>query len=204
MVTHTKLRNDTTNNLLTSNNSVLILVDHLCKSRFTHQDDEVTLRNNLLGLAKAADLFHVPVIVTDMAVNIFNEQLSTEIRALLTDVVEVNRTCMNCWESGSLLSAVERIGPRKLLMAAVWAEVGLVFPALCALEEGYEVYVVEDVSVGMNSRTHAVAIERLIQAGVIPVTWVQVMWEWQRGHEESEVSMAVAGIMNNHGGWAEP
>ncbi len=204
MVTLTKLRNDTTKNLLASNNSVLILVDQLCKSRFTHQTDEVSLRNNLVGLAKAAELFHVPVIFTDMVANIVNEQLSMEIHALLTDVVESNRTCMNCWESESLLTAVERIGPRKLILAAVWAEVGLVFPALCALEEGYEVYVVEDVSACRNSRTHALAIERLIQAGVIPVTWVQVMWEWQRGHGESEVSVAVEGIMNDHGGWAEP
>ncbi len=122
MVTLTKLRNDTTKNLLASNNSVLILVDQLCKSRFTHQRDEGSLRNNLVGLAKAAELFHIPVIFTDMAANIVNEQLSMEIRALLTDVVESNRTCMNCWESGSLLSAVERIGPRKLILAAVWAE----------------------------------------------------------------------------------
>ncbi len=203
MVTLTDLQTHTTNNLLTSNNSVLILVDQLCKSRFNHKGDESSLRNNLIGLAKAAKRFHVPVIITDMAANLFNEQLSSEIRALLTDVVEVNRTCMNCWECGSFLRAVERIGPRKLIIAAVWAEVGLVFPALCALEEGYEVYVVEDASAGINSRTHALAIERLIQAGVIPVTWVQVMWEWQRGKEESELAVTVAEIMNDHGGWEE-
>ncbi len=193
----------TTKNLLTSKNSLLILVDHLGKSRFAQKADEATLRNNLIGLAKAAKLFHVPVIMTDMAANPPNEQLSTEIRGLLTNVVEVNRTCMNCWECGSFLGAVERIGRRKLLMAALWAEVGLAFAALCALEEGYEVYVVEDVSAGMNSRTHAVAMERVIQAGVIPVTWVQAMWEWQRGNELSDMPVAVAGIMNDHGGWAK-
>lgn len=88
-------------------------------------------------------------------------------------------------------------------MAAVRAEVGVVSPALWALAEGYDVYAVEDVSACRNSRTNAVAIERLIQAGVIPVTWVQVMWEWQRGHEESELAMAVAEVMNDHGGWVD-
>jgi nicotinamidase-related amidase len=65
-------------------------------------------------------------------------------------------------------------------MAALWTEVCLAYPALSAIDDGYEVYAVADASGGVTLEAHELAMHRIIQAGAIPMTWQQVMYEWQR------------------------
>lgn len=184
--------------LLTPDNCVLILIDHLRKTAFIQNENNPTLTNNIVGLAKAAKLFDIPVIITDVHKQIHKDD-SAEIHRHLQNATEIDRSCINCWDDGNIIRAIETSGRRKLLMAGHLMEVSLVFPALCALEDGYEVYVVEDASAGMTVHSHEVAMERMIQAGVVPVTWAQVMCELQEGNSLPDTAVAVETIFRDHG-----
>jgi nicotinamidase-related amidase len=86
---------------------------------------------------------------------------------------------MNAWEDVKFVAEVEHIGRKKLVMAALWTEVCLTFPTIQAIEAGYEVYIVVDASGGTSQVAHDMAVQRMIQAGAVPVTWQQVLLEYQ-------------------------
>ena len=84
---------------------------------------------------------------------------------------------MNSWEDKNFVKAVEAIGKKKLVIAGLWTEVCITLAALSALEDGYEVYVITDASGGVSQEAHDMAIARMIQAGVIPMTSMQYLLE---------------------------
>jgi len=112
----------------------------------------------------------------------------------------IERTSMNSWDDSAFVAAVEKTGRKKLVIAALWTEVCLVFPALDALAAGYEVYFVVDASGGTSTEAHAAAVQRLIQAGAVPVTWQQVMLEYQRDWAHKETYDGVIEIVKQHSG----
>ncbi len=187
--------------LLTPRNCALILIDHQPQMAFGVQSiDRGTLVNNVVGLAKAARVFNVPTVLTTVAAKSFSGPIWPEIQAVFPEIEPIDRTSMNSWEDRNFLAAVERTGRKKLVIAALWTEVCLLFPALCALEDGYEVYAVEDASGGTTVAAHQMAMQRMIQAGVQPVTWMQVLLELQRDWARAETYDAVTGIAKEHGG----
>ena len=107
---------------------------------------------------------------------------------------------MNSWDDERVVKAVGDAGRKKIVMAALWTEVCLNMAALEALADGYEVYFVTDASGGTSTEAHDMAVERLIQAGAIPVTWQQVMLEWQRDWARQDTYEAVTGIARQHSG----
>jgi nicotinamidase-related amidase len=102
-------------------------------------------------------------------------------------------------ESG-LRAAVEKTGRKKLIMAALWTEVCLAFPVISAIEAGYEVYIVVDASGATTMEAHQMAIQRMIQAGAVPVTWLQVLLEFQRDWARQETYEPVLEIAKDHAG----
>lgn len=166
--------------LLTPHNCVFILIDHQPKISSTVQPPDEYLVGNVVRLAKAAKIFRVPVILTSVAAKTFSGPIIQDIVDAVPNHAVIERTSMNCWEDDRFVSAVETIGRRKLVMAGLWTEISLCMPALCALEEGYEVYAVEDASAGTSAAAHEMAMRRMIQAGVVPVTSMQVLLELQR------------------------
>jgi nicotinamidase-related amidase len=116
------------------------------------------------------------------------------------EIKPIDRTTMNSWEDENFRKAVYQTGRKKLAIAALWTEVCLTFPALDALAEGFDVYAVADASGGTSLEAHNMAMQRMIQAGVKPVTWLQVMLEWQRDWARFETYDAVTGIAKQHGG----
>jgi len=168
--------------LLNPKNCVLILIDHQPAMTFgVASIDRQTLLNNTVGLAKAAKLFGVPVILTSVESKSFSGNLWPQITELFPDQKPIERSSMNSWEDQAFVAAVKKTGRKKLVIAALWTEVCLLFPALSALAEGYEVYAVEDCSGGTSESAHKCAMTRMAQVGVAPVTWIQVMLEWQKG-----------------------
>jgi len=112
----------------------------------------------------------------------------------------IERSSMNSWEDAAFVAAVKKTGRKKLVMAALWTEVCLTFPVLHALNDGFEVYAVEDCSGGTSEAAHRHAITRIVQAGAVPVTWVQVMLEWQRDWNRKASYNEVMQTVIEHGG----
>ena len=119
---------------------------------------------------------------------------------IFPDQTPIERTSMNSWEDAKFVAEVERIGRKKLVIAALWTEVCLAFPAIQAMEAGYEVYAVVDASAGTSQIAHDTAIQRIVQAGAVPVTWQQVLLEYQRDWARKETYDAVIKLVKEHSG----
>jgi nicotinamidase-related amidase len=191
----------TVHSLLTPENSTVIFIDHQPQMTFGVANIERQLLvNNTVGLAKAAKVFNVPTILTTVETKSFSGFMWPQLLEIFPDQTPIERTSMNSWEDAKFVAEVERIGRKKLVIAALWTEVCLVFPAIQALEAGYEVYFVVDASGGTSQVAHDMAVQRLIQAGAVPVTWQQVLLEYQRDWARKETYDAVIGLVKEHSG----
>lgn len=187
--------------LLTSQNSVLLLIDHQPQMAFGVQShDRHTILNNTVGLAKAAKVFNVPTILTTVASSSFSGSIWPELQAVFPDQKPLDRTSMNAWDDQRIRDIVKQSGRPKLIIAGLWTEVCVNMPALEALTAGYEVYAVADASGGTSLEAHNQTIARMTQAGVVPVTWQQVMLEWQRDWARSATYVAVNEVVQQHSG----
>ncbi|UJW85049.1 hydrolase [Devosia sp. SL43] len=187
--------------LLTPDNHVLLLIDHQPQMAFaTRSIDIAELRNNVTGLAKSAQVFDVPTILTTVAADSFSGKIFPEIQAVFPDQVPIDRSTMNTWEDQRVSDAVAETGRKKIVVSALWTEVCGVMPVLSALEQGYEVYFVTDASGGISDEANDRAIERMVQAGARPITWVQYLLELQRDWARGETYAAVMDIAKEHAG----
>lgn len=187
--------------LLTPQNSVLVMIDHQPQMLFgVFSHERQLLRNNVVGLAKSAKAFGVPTILTTVAAETFSGPILPELRAVFPDQKIYDRTSMNTWDDKGVVSAIAQSGRKKLLIAGLWTEVCVNMPTLEALREGYEVYVVTDACGGTSKEAHDEAMRRMVQAGAVPVTWQQVMLEWQRDWARQETYEAVTNVAKEHGG----
>jgi len=175
-------RDPKTDHLLTPENSALILIDYqpgLIDG--TKSVSREILINNVVALAKTGSLFRLPIVLSTVAVEAgYQEDTVPELKSVLPGVPTIDRSKVNAWEEPAFRQAVEATGRRKLIMAGLWTEVCLVFPALDLLNEGYQVYAVSDASGGTSVDAHERGMQRIIQAGAIPVTWEAVTAELGR------------------------
>jgi nicotinamidase-related amidase len=187
--------------LLTPENCTLIFIDHQPQMSFGVANiDRQTLVNNTVGLAKTAKIFNVPVILTTVETKSFSGNMWPQLLDLFPNQAPIERTSMNSWEDAKFVAEVERLGRKKLVIAALWTEVCLTFPALQAMGAGYEVYAVEDACGGMSKAAHDMSMQRIIQAGAVPVTWQQVLLEFQRDWARKETYNAVMDLVKEHSG----
>ena len=187
--------------LLDKDNSALIFIDHQPQMSFGVANiDRQQLKNNVVGLAKAGKIFNVPTLFTSVETESFSGYIWPELLAVHPEITPIERTSMNSWEDAAFVKAVEATGRKKLVISALWTEVCLTFPALMALEAGYEVYVVTDTSGGTSVDAHERSIDRMVQAGAIPVTWQQVLLEYQRDWARKETYDAVMDLVREHSG----
>ena len=175
-------RDPKTDHLLTPENSALILIDYqpgLIDG--TKSVSREILINNVVALAKTGSLFRLPIVLSTVAVEAgYQEDTVPELKSVLPGVPTIDRSKVNAWEEPAFRQVVEATGRRKLIMAGLWTEVCLVFPALDLLNEGYQVYAVSDASGGTSVDAHERGMQRIIQAGAIPVTWEAVTAELGR------------------------
>jgi nicotinamidase-related amidase len=162
--------------------------------------DRQTLFNNVLLLAKAARIFRVPTILTTVESKGFSGNMWPQLLDIFPDQKPIERSSMNSWEDGKFVAAVKATGRKKLVMAALWTEVCLAFPALEAMKAGYEVYAVEDASGGTTVTAHNAAMRRIEQAGAAPVTALQFLLECQRDWARKETYNDVLAVVKEHGG----
>ncbi|MER5806552.1 hydrolase [Streptomyces sp. RLB3-17] len=187
--------------LLTPDNSVMLFVDHQPQMFFgTGSGDRTAIINATVGLAKAARAFSVPVVLTTVAAESFSGPLLPQLAEVFPGEEIIDRTTMNAWEDNAVVEAIKATGRRKIIISGLWTEVCLVLPVLSALGQGYEVYVVADASGGISPQAHEHAIERMVSAGAVPVTWIQVLLELQRDWARAETYLPVMEIVKEHGG----
>ncbi len=187
--------------MLSPTNHAVILIDHQPQMAFaTKSIDIVELRNNVTGLAKAAKAFEVPTILTTVAEKSFSGPLFPELKAVFPDQDAIDRTTMNTWEDKRITDQINKFGKKKIVIAALWTEVCGVGPVLSAIEQGYEVYFVTDASGGVSDDAHNMAVQRMVQAGARPITWLQYMLELQRDWMRQETYTVVNNIAKEHGG----
>jgi nicotinamidase-related amidase len=187
--------------LLTPQNCTVIFIDHQPQMTFgVTSIDRQTLVNNTVALAKAAKIFNVPVILTTVESKSFSGLMWPQILEIFPGKQPIERTSMNSWEDKNFVAEVQKIGRKKLVIAALWTEVCLCFPAIQAMEAGYEVYAVEDASGGTSEVAHRNAMLRIVQAGGVPVSWVQVLLEFQRDWARRETYDAVMKLVIDHAG----
>src|SRR5712672_3027451 len=180
--------------LLTPENSALILIDHQpFQFAGLRSHDTQTIINNVVGLAKSAKAFGVPTLLT----TVLEKQggfIIKPIQDVFPDQKPIDRTFINTWEDSRIPEWVKKTGRKKIVMAALWTEICLAMPAIQALGEGYEVYIVTDASAGVSVEAHEMAVRRMVMAGVVPVTWMAVAGELQRDWAREEQAKAVGGM----------
>ncbi|WP_350292647.1 hydrolase [uncultured Croceitalea sp.] len=188
--------------LLNPTNHTLLMIDHESQMAFAVESQPIEeLRNNTGLLSAAATLYKVPTIITTVAEKSFSGPVFPEIREYFPNEKDyIDRTTMNSWEDKRVVKAVADTGKKKLVIAGLWTEVCTLSASLSALEDGYDVYVVTDASGGTSQEAHDMAITRMIQAGVKPITSLQYLLEIHRDWARSDKYMEVVKISKRYGG----
>jgi len=186
--------------LLTPDNCVLILIDHQpFQFAGLRSHDTQTIINNVVGLAKSAKVFGVPTLFTTV-VEDRGGHLLKPLQDVFPDQKPIDRTTINTWEDPRVVEWVEKTGRKKIVMAALWSEICLAMPAIHALGEGYEVYIVTDASGGVSLEAHEMAVQRMIQAGAVPITWTVFASELQRDWARTDTVPGLAAMLVEHMG----
>jgi nicotinamidase-related amidase len=187
--------------LLTPTDHTLMLIDFQSQMAFaTKSIDPVLLRNNAALVANAARIFKVATIPTTVAEKTFSGPMFEEIKAAFPNATYFDRTTMNTWEDNSVIEEVNRIGKGRIVLAGLWTSVCIVGPALSALDQGFEVYVIADACGDVSEEAHERAIERMVQAGAQPMTSVQYLLELQRDWARAETYDVTTGLATKFGG----
>lgn len=166
--------------------------------------DRQVLKNNVVGLAKAAKAFGIPTTITTVETEGFSGNTYPELLAVYPQNKILERTSMNSWDDQNVRDALAEsaiAGRKKIVVSGLWTEVcNTTFALSCLRDTDYEIYMVADASGGTSVDAHNYAMDRMIQAGIVPVTWQQVLLEWQRDWARKETYEAVMGIVQEHSG----
>jgi nicotinamidase-related amidase len=145
---------------------------------------------------KVAKLFGLPIVHSTVNVKSGRGKATLpQLAELLEGYPPIDRTTINAWEDVDFLRAVRATGRRKLITCALWTEMCMAFPALDALREGYEVYPVVDAIGGTSVEAHRAGLERVVQAGGQPISWVALAGELQRDWARQETAQEIVEIV---------
>jgi nicotinamidase-related amidase len=191
------VRDPVCDHLLTPQNAAMVVIDYQ-PSQFAavRSMDQELLLENIVSTVKTAKAFGVPIVHSTVNVASGRQQPTVpELAELLEDYPPIDRTTLNSWEDADFLAAVRATGRRKLILCALWTEICMAFPALDALREGYDVYPVVDAIGGTSEEAHRAGIERVVQAGGRPISWVALACELQRDWWREETVADVVEIV---------
>jgi nicotinamidase-related amidase len=191
--------------VLTPQNSQLIFIDQQPQMAFGVQSiDRQLLKSNVVGLAKAAKVFGIPTTITTVETESFSGHTYPELLAVFPEAPVLERTSMNSWDDLKVreaLGANAAGGRKKIVVSGLWTEVcNTTFALSCLADTDYEIYMVADASGGTTADAHKYAMDRMVQVGVVPVTWQQVLLEWQRDWARRETYDALISIVQEHSG----
>jgi nicotinamidase-related amidase len=187
--------------LLVPSDHMLVMVDHQSQMAFaTRSIDATLLRTNAALVARAARVFNVSTVLTSVAEKTFSGPVFSEIRAALPEHKLIDRTTMNFWEDTNVLEALNTFGKQKVVLCGLWTSVCIAGPALSAMEQGFEVYILADACGDVSDEAHDRSMDRMVQAGARPMTSLQYLLELQRDWARGATYDAVTGIAKELGG----
>ena len=182
MTSSTTIRDPFADHMLTPQNAALVIIDFQpVQVASVTSMERRTLVANVTAVARTAKMYGLPIVLSTVNVATGRNQPTIhQITDVLGDIKPIDRTSINAWEDVDFVAAVKATERKKLIMVALWTEVCLVFPALDALQAGFEVYPVIDAVAGTSPEAHRAGLDRIFQAGGQPTTWVQLICELQR------------------------
>lgn len=187
--------------LLSPSDHTLIMIDHQSQMAFaTKSIGAIELRNNAGLVAHAAKAFKVSTIITSVAEKSFSGPVFDEIKDAFPDAEVIDRTTMNTWEDARIAAQVNAIGKPRIVLAGLWTSVCIVGPALSAIDQGFEVYVIADACGDVSTEAHDRSMDRMVQAGVRPMTSVQYLLEMQRDWARGDTYESTVGVAKKWGG----
>jgi len=187
--------------LLSPKDHTLVMIDFQSQMAFaTHSIDAVTLRNNAALVAHAAAGFGVSTILTTVAEKSFSGPMFDEIQAAFPGQAMLDRTSMNTWEDAAVIRKINEIGKTRIVLSGLWTGVCIVGPALSAIDQGFEVYVIADACGDVSTEAHERAMQRMVQAGAQPMTSLQYLLELQRDWARTDSYDMTTGIAKKFGG----
>ena len=196
-MTSQPIRDPLADHLITPENSAFVFIDYQPEQiAAVGSMDHDELLKNAVSTVRTVKAFGVPVIHS--TVNVASGQVGgtlPELAELLEDDPPLDRTTVNSWEDTEFVEAVHATGRRKLIFCALWTEVCMAFAALDALRDGYEVYPVVDAIGGTSVEAHRAGLERVVQAGAQPISWVSLACELQRDWARLETVPAIVEIV---------
>jgi len=182
LMTSTPVRDPLADHLLTPQNTAFLLIDFQPQQLVAVRSmDRDLLVKNAVSTVRTIKTYGVPVVHSTVNVATGREQPTLpELADLLADDRPLDRTTINSWEDIEFVQAVHATGRRKLIFCALWTEMCMAFAALDALREGYEVYPVVDAIGGTSPEAHRAGLDRVMQAGGQPISWVSLAGELLR------------------------
>jgi nicotinamidase-related amidase len=189
--------------LLNPDNHALVLIDLQGQTGFATKNISLTeLRANVALIAGASRIFNVPTVVTTVEEDSFSGSVFPEIEEVYPQLTSnyLDRSNMSAWEDEPAYQAIIGTGKQKLVLAGLWTSVCIVDPALSAMDEGFEVYMLTDACGDISTEAHERAVQRMVQAGVYPMTSMQYVLELQRDWARKETYEAVTTLIQKYGG----
>ena len=195
-MTSAPVRDPLADHLITPENAAFLFIDYQPSqlAAVRSMDHELMVKN-AVSTVRTIKAFGVPVVHSTVNVAAGQGPTLPELAGLLTDDKPLDRTTVNSWEDIEFVQAVHATGRRKLILCALWTEICMAFTALDALREGYEVYPVVDAIGGTSPEAHRAGLDRVIQAGGQPISWVSLACELQRDWARQETVQAVVEIV---------
>jgi nicotinamidase-related amidase len=192
---------NTDGGLVTTNNSAVVFIDHQPQMTFGVANIErQQLINNVVILAKGAKEFGVPAILTAVETESFSGYIWPQLMDVFPGKQPIERTSMNSWDDPAFREAVNATGRKNIIMAGLWTEVCVAWPTLNMINEGYNVYIVEDACGATSQLAHDAAIRRCLQAGAVPLTTIATVLEFQRDWANRDHYDALMNLFREHAG----
>ena len=185
--------------LLSPENCAIALIDYQpAMYQGVQSHNRLDTLNNVQVLAKAAKLFNVPTVISTVAKDTFSGPFMPEVTQLFPKHTIIDRTSMNAWLDAGFRKAVHATGRKKFVLAGLWTEVCVAFAALEMLKEGFEIYIAADACGDISPEAHQRAMDRLVQAGAVPITSLQYVFELQQDWARSDTYEGVMDILRAH------
>ena len=163
---------------LSADNAAVVFVDNQVGLMTGIRDYSIAdLKNNIVGLAKAARALDLPIVTTTTSSATLWGPAIPELQAALPEQSFIDRTTVNAWDDPRVEDAIRATGRNKLIFAGLSLEVCAAFPAMRAVREGYEAYVAVDACGTFDTTKRETGIVRLIQSGVVTADASSLMIE---------------------------
>lgn len=187
--------------LYTPEDSAVVFIDHQPQMTFGVANiDRATLINNVTLLAKVAKEFKVPTVITSVETESFSGYVWPQLLDVFPGQTVVERTSMNSWDDAGFRKAIEATGRKNIILTGLWTEVCVTWPAIEMIAAGYNIYVVEDCCGATSQMAQEAALSRMVQAGVIRLTTIAALLEWQRDWAKREHYNNLMGLIKAQGG----